>query len=287
MTHETESMIREKMMKALGFVQSQGFHPLYIALVGSQNYGLDLYEDTYRSDFDFKCIVLPSLSDIANDVPPVSKVYELEDGQVDVKDLRVFIPILCKMNPQSIEVMSTDYYYCHPEYTHSIHRLRHLLLEMIMERRWLLLCSICGMLREKVRNLSHPFSSAVEKIALYGYDGKQLCHAYRFYLLFDHAKSGSMPLSLSQKDRDLCLKMKLNDLPYDKAKELCARWQNSIESQMNDEGFQGRYKKYVLDDTKNLIQKEKTHILEEHILKEAKRILRERKENEQCLPSTL
>ena len=83
------------------------------------------------------------------------------------------------------------------------------------------------------------------------------------------------------------MKMKLNDLPYDKAKELCAKWQNSIESQMNDEGFQGRYKKYVLDDTKSLIQKEKTHILEEHILKEAKRILRERKENEQCLPSTL
>ena len=64
----------------------RGFPPIYIALVGSQNYGID----TEDSDVDTKAIVLPTLRAVAANERPVSQTVHFDNGeQCDVKDIEI------------------------------------------------------------------------------------------------------------------------------------------------------------------------------------------------------
>ena len=68
--------------------------PVYMCLYGSQNYQMDAHTDEYQSDFDYKAIIVPTLKDLVFNSKPISKVVEVENGQVDVKDVRSFFETL-------------------------------------------------------------------------------------------------------------------------------------------------------------------------------------------------
>jgi len=56
-----------RLNRAAEYVRSLGYFPAYISLYGSQNYGLSLEEEGYASDYDFKCVVLPSFREIVDE----------------------------------------------------------------------------------------------------------------------------------------------------------------------------------------------------------------------------
>ena len=52
-----------------------GYEIFALVLQGSQNYGLDIYRDDYKSDVDTKLIVLPTLDDLIEERKPISYTH--------------------------------------------------------------------------------------------------------------------------------------------------------------------------------------------------------------------
>lgn len=139
-----------------------------VYLYGSQNYGLD----TEESDVDTRCIIVPTLEDIALNRPMVSKTVEVEDGIMDVKDFRLFLENLKKMNPNSLEVLFTPYYKINSNYEIIFHCTlkgrRHNITE---SNPYQMLQTIAGMARNHYK--------AIEK-AGEEYNTKDLYHLLRY-----------------------------------------------------------------------------------------------------------
>lgn len=86
-------------------------------LQGSQNYGLDIYDDDYKSDIDTKAIVLPTLKDIVMNAPPISTTLVLENNEhIDLKDIRVMFDTFKKQNVNFIEILFTKFRLINPKY---------------------------------------------------------------------------------------------------------------------------------------------------------------------------
>ena len=139
-----------------------------VYLYGSQNYGLD----TEESDVDTRCIIVPTLEDIALIRPMVSKTVEVEDGMMDVKDFRLFLENLKKMNPNSLEVLFTPYYKVNSDYEflfyYELKARRHNITE---SNPYQLLQTVAGMARNHYK--------AIEK-AGEEYKTKDLYHLLRY-----------------------------------------------------------------------------------------------------------
>lgn len=162
-------------------MEKMGYNVAYIWLYGSQNYNLDIYTDEYTSDLDFKCVIIPSLLDLVNNSKPVSTTYNYKDGQIDLKDVRVFVETLCKCNPAYIETLYTEYSIYTDDYKYIIDERENIVSEMGA----FLLKASYGMIKEKEKAFSHPYPSIKDKIDKYGYDPKQLHHIVRLQELMN------------------------------------------------------------------------------------------------------
>ena len=174
----------EKIMKRVqehyDYLIEQGYEVVFIALQGSQNYGLDVYDDDYMSDVDTKAVVLPSFKDFVNNKAPVSKTIVLDNEEhIDVKDVRVMFEMFRKMNVSYIELLYTKYKIINPKYANPILKLFKNRTEVSSINRNQFLRCIAGMSMEKVKALKHPYPGLIEKIEKYGFDGKQLSHCVR------------------------------------------------------------------------------------------------------------
>jgi predicted nucleotidyltransferase len=78
----------------------------FVALYGSQNYGLD----SELSDIDVQVYVIPSLDDLIKD-HKINKEYTTTYGLATVKDIRLLPALINKANPTTLEIMFTDYIY--------------------------------------------------------------------------------------------------------------------------------------------------------------------------------
>ena len=80
------------------------------------------------------------------------------------------------------------------------------------------------MIFEKQHALTHPYPSKLDLLEKYGFDGKQLSHAYRVYDFATRFVSGkeSYKDCLVPKNKDFLMKIKRNEYPEDavKAKEM-------------------------------------------------------------------
>ena len=177
-------MNREKIMARVEehfkYLQSLGYEVVCICLQGSQNYGLDEYSEEYCSDIDTKSIVLPKLKDFIMASPPVSKVEIMDnDEHAEVKDIRIMFEMFKKMNLSYIELLYSKYVYINPEWIDYIYNMFLYRDEIASYNRNQFLKCIYGMAMEKQKALCHPYPNLLDKIEKYGYDGKQLSHAYR------------------------------------------------------------------------------------------------------------
>lgn len=172
--------IMNRVQEHYDYLVNKGYEVVFIALQGSQNYGLDVYNEDYMSDIDTKAVVLPSFEDFVYNKAPVSKTLILDNEEhIDVKDIRVMFEMFRKMNISYIELLYTDFKIVNPIYANPI-------LELFENRGWVssinrnqFLRCIAGMSMEKLKALRHPYPTIKDKIDKYGYDGKQLSHCVR------------------------------------------------------------------------------------------------------------
>lgn len=174
--------IKTKLYKAKEHLESLWFNICYIGIYWSQNYWLDIHTEEYQSDFDYKAVCVPMLSNLVNNSKPVSTSYEFEWGLIDIKDIRVWTETLVKCNPAYIETLYTDYCIYSDDYAEIINCREDLVSEM-----WVfLLKASYGMILEKQKAFSHPYPSIKDKIEKFGYDPKQLHHIIRLVYLMQH-----------------------------------------------------------------------------------------------------
>ncbi len=151
-----------------------------LACQGSQNYGLD-YED---SDFDTKCITVPTFKEIALNKKALSTTHIRENNEhIDLKDIRLYIQTFRKQNLNFLEILFTHYYVCpmnnfinfYNEWGKLIDN-REKIAHMNPLRGF---SSMKGIAAEKYHALEHHYPSRMHMIEKFGYDPKQLHHLLR------------------------------------------------------------------------------------------------------------
>lgn len=156
-------MYKERMKK---LSESLTDKPVYLCLYGSQNYECDLQTPDYSSDFDYKAIVIPTLKQLVFNSKPKSVTVDTLDGQVDMKDIRVFFDTLMKCNPAFVECMMTEHWIGDKDFEVA----RELMPQFVWEMREQFIKACYGMMMEKKKALQHPYPSVVERLQKFGYD---------------------------------------------------------------------------------------------------------------------
>lgn len=164
------------------YLEEHGYKVLGLFLQGSQNYGLDIYDDDYKSDIDAKAIVLPSLRDIVMNKAPVSTTIILpNDEHIEVKDIRIMKEMFLKQNVSYLELLYTNYFVVNYKYKDYVKELQDMRDEISSINKNQLLKAIKGMSMNKFIALEHPYPTIIDKIKKYGYDPKQLHHIVRLH----------------------------------------------------------------------------------------------------------
>ena len=168
--------MQEHLMKCVDILKSKyGKKLIFVALYGSQNYGLE----SDGSDYDFKAIVVPSLDDIVFNRKPVSTTIEIEDGLCDVKDLRTMMGCWKKQNVNFVELLFSKAIWVNPDYEKLFQPLFDNREKIVhYDERHAINC-IVGMAMEKYHALFKPYPSQIGVIEKYGYAAKQLSHIWR------------------------------------------------------------------------------------------------------------
>lgn len=247
-----KDMIEDKLREAAGHVCRLGYSPMYIAVYGSQNYGLALDTPAYRSDLDFKCVVLPSLRDLVEGRKPTSLTVETGEGQIDIKDIRVFVESVCKMNPAYLECLSTDNCLI-LEGGACMAGMKMLLPELLVQRAASFARACQGLFMQKEKQMCHPFPAAMEKIRAYGYDGKQVHHMYRLLRMLQvFAYTGEMQLTAPKDARKLLLDLKLGRIALDDARHMIEIWKPEMQAAVAQ--IAQRYPEHGCDAAKKMIR---------------------------------
>ena len=184
-----------------------------IFIQGSQNYGLDIYTDEYKSDIDTKAIVIPSLEEIVLNKKPISTTHILPNNEhLDIKDIRLYFDNFKKQNINFLEILFTKFGYINEKYQKEWEYLttnRELIAHYNTNQA---LRCMAGMSMEKKKALRHPYPSLKEKIEKYGYDGKQLHHIIRmnnFIFAYGEGKTFEECLKYLPNKKEM-MKAKLN-----------------------------------------------------------------------------
>lgn len=175
-----EEKIMKRVQEHYDYLQQKGYEIVFLALQGSQNYGLDVYDENYMSDIDTKAVVLPSFEDFVYNRQPVSKTVVLENNEhIDVKDVREMFETYKKQNVNYIETLFSKFRIVNDKYKDIVQILFDNAEEIAHINFNQALRCMAGMSKEKLKALTHPYPTIVDKIEKYGYDPKQLHHICR------------------------------------------------------------------------------------------------------------
>lgn len=227
-----------------------------IFLQGSQNYGLDIYDDEYKSDIDTKAIVLPSFKDIVYGNAPVSTTLVRDNNEhIDVKDVRVMLDTFKKQNINFLEILFTKFKIINPKYKDLIQPLfdyNERIARLDINKG--LNCQ-SGMSQQKLVALKHPYPTIIDKIEKYGYDPKQLHHIVRMFDFINKFVKGK-PYSecLIADDKEYLISIKKGALPLDQAEWLANSVNKSVyeiaKLNQSEGHWVDKYAIKVLDDVK-------------------------------------
>ncbi len=183
--------INNRIQEHYDYLKSKGYEVVFLALQGSQNYGLDIYDDDYKSDIDSKAIILPSFEDFVYNREPKSKTIVLENNEhIDVKDIRVMFETYKKQNINFVETLFTEFRIVNPKYQELVKPLFDNAEEIAHINYNQALRCMAGMSMEKLKALQHPYPATKDKIDKYGYDPKQLHHILRMNDFIKEYSSG-------------------------------------------------------------------------------------------------
>lgn len=204
-----EVKIMNRIKSDYDYLESLGFEVVAVALQGSQNYDLD-YED---SDIDTKAIVLPTFRNLIMGGSKVSTTLILESNEhIDVKDLRLMTDNFLKQNINFLEFLFTKYIYINPEYADSVQKMIDNRERIAKYDNYRGMNCIVGMMHQKHKALEHPYPATADKIAEFGYDGKQLHHIIRCYEFIRRFSTGvSFENSLKSGCAEKLIRVKKNE----------------------------------------------------------------------------
>ena len=214
--------IIKRVQEHLSYLKSKGYEVVFIALQGSQNYGLDIYNDEYQSDVDTKAVILPSFEDFVRNKTPISTTIVLENNEhIDVKDIRVMLDTYKKQNINYIETLFTKYKIINSKYMDLVEPLFEYREEIAHLNVNQALRCMAGMSMEKLKAMEHPYPTIKDKIEKYGYDPKQLHHIVRmnqFIHKYASGKSYDKCLIPTQEEKDYLLNIKLGKYDLETAR---------------------------------------------------------------------
>ena len=241
MMDEKRNLLWDRAVKeSISKVKEMGYTPIFCGIYGSPNYNLDIYDDEYQSDVDTKIIIIPTLEELVDNSKPVSTTIDIQDGQCDIKDIRVFAQTLVKCNVQFLETLTSRCYWVNPEYETEVEFLVNSRDRLIQEQMSQLLKSTYGMCLEKEKALCHPYPTIKWKIDKWGYDGKQLHHILRLRdFLISYVDEGqTFDSSIWYKEgerRNFLLQVKKNYLNLNEAIELARETCDFIKEKVDGE----------------------------------------------------
>lgn len=180
----------------------------FIALQGSQNYGLDIE----TSDVDTKIAVVPTFREMCLEKPLSGTIIRDNNEHIETKDVRLMFEMFKKNNPSYLELLYTEYYLYSPLFGPEWEKLVHYREEFINDVS--LAQAIYGTCVEKRKRLTQVTPTTKEAINKFGYDPKSLIHIIRLgYLLINYKISGRLCFStmLPQQEVDAKLKNTLKD----------------------------------------------------------------------------
>lgn len=177
---DKDEKIMKRVQEHCDYLQQKGYEIVFLALQGSQNYKLDVYDDDYMSDVDTKAVVLPSFEDFVYNRRPVSETIVLENNEhIDVKDVRPMFENYKKQNINFVETLFSKYMIINSKYVDLVKVLLKNREEIAHLNYNQALKCMSGMSMEKLKALKHPYPATKEKIDKFGYDPKQLNHILR------------------------------------------------------------------------------------------------------------
>lgn len=217
-----EKKIQDRLKADYDLLVGMGYEVVGVFLHGSQNYGVD-YEG---SDIDTKAIIVPSLTDLILGKKQVSTTLVLPSNEhIDVKDIRLMMQNIKKQNINYVEILFTKYRYINPKYKELIKPLFDNAEKVARYDQTRTLNAVIGMSLQKLKGLTHPFPSALEKLDKFGYDPKQLHHILRLHEFVIKYLSG-LPYSkcISVDSREYMVDVKLGRVyGLDEAKEVASK----------------------------------------------------------------
>lgn len=219
---ERDKFIMNRLKEHYDFAVNKGYEVVCLMLQGSQNYGLDVYTDEYKSDIDTKAIVLPKFEDFCKARQPVSVTLIMDNNEhCDIKDIRVMFNTFEKQNINFLEILFTKYVIINPKYKDLCAELFNMADDIADINYNQSLNCIVGMSKQKLTALKHPYPTIVDKINKYGYDPKQLHHILRMNDFIKKFVSGkSYRDCLTPTDIDYLITIKTTPLPLDEAERL-------------------------------------------------------------------
>lgn len=159
---------------------------------GSGNYGLD-YEG---SDVDTKCVLAPSLKELAESKMTSTTYVRENDEHIDFKDVRAMLETFRKSNLNFLEILYTKYYIINPIYEAEWNKLIAARDSIVAMNLPSLLKSMKGIASEKFHALEH------NKLA------KHMMHLVRLYLMcFDILNNGEI-VTYREKDHDFLMEIR-------------------------------------------------------------------------------
>lgn len=160
MSYNSKEEVFKRVIQHYGKTRELGYDIVGVFLQGSWNYNLG-YDG---SDVDTKAIVLPSFEDFCKAKNPISHTHVLENNEhLDLKDIRIMLPIFKKQNMNFIEILFTKYKFLNPEYEE--------LFKPVLEAREAIAryndfaainCQV-GMIYQKYKALEHPYPTLLDK----------------------------------------------------------------------------------------------------------------------------
>ena len=142
---------------------------------GSGNYGLD-YEG---SDVDTKCVLAPSLKELAENKATSTTYVRSNDEHIDFKDVRAMFETFKKSNLNFLEILYTKYCIINPIYKKEWDTIINARDFIVSMNNHSLVKSMKGIASEKYHALEHRYPSRIKWLDKYGYDPKQLHHLFR------------------------------------------------------------------------------------------------------------
>ena len=264
--------LKSELYKCRDYLKGKGYNVVYLCIFGSQNYGLDIYTDDYKSDIDFKAVIIPTLDDLVYNCKPISTTIEYNGGQIDLKDIRSWVDTLVKANPAYIETLYTSLGIIDEDYREYIIPILRLRFALLYSLRAQFARAVYGMARAREAAFEHPCPSCISDIEKYKYSRKQLHHIVRFfYLLYGYVYDGYLSLEPTEEQKTFLLDIKIGKYKYEDACKIRDEYMQKLKilkdtylDSIDERTINYKDKEYVLDNARMVIKKS--------IIKEAKGI---------------